>query len=205
MSRTVNGVLQLEVRRETYNGSPFRCAVLSTDDRFEFQYGTVRVRAWYDEGTALWPAAWLLANGSGPQDEFDLFEAYPNPPGSGRYGTGWLGPTRFETTLHVPDAGFRDNRTITRSDLTEGWHIWEVDWRQGQMTVLLDGQYFTTFTQDVPDAPMWLILDHVIGSHHAKADEGVRSPDSAMMRVDWIEVTRPEVTVYRDYFAYAPS
>jgi hypothetical protein len=55
-----NGLLTIEAKQETYDGSNYTSAKLITKDKVEFKYGRIDIRAQLPKGQGLWPALWML-------------------------------------------------------------------------------------------------------------------------------------------------
>lgn len=55
-----NGLLVIEARKETYNGSAYTSSRIKTMDKFSFRFGRVDIRAAVAEGKGLWSALWMM-------------------------------------------------------------------------------------------------------------------------------------------------
>jgi len=55
-----NGLLTIEARREEFSGRNYTSSRIITEDRREFQYGRIDIRAKLPQGQGLWPALWML-------------------------------------------------------------------------------------------------------------------------------------------------
>jgi beta-glucanase (GH16 family) len=56
------GLLTIEARNESYQGSSYTSARIKTQGKKSFQYGRVDVRALLPKGQGIWPALWMLGN-----------------------------------------------------------------------------------------------------------------------------------------------
>ena len=52
----LDGLLVIEARQEDFSGAQYTSSRLTTQDKFEFRYGRVDVRAALPRGQGLWPA-----------------------------------------------------------------------------------------------------------------------------------------------------
>ncbi len=57
-----NGVLTIEARKESYQGSNYTSARMITKNKKSFQYGRIDIRALLPKGQGIWPALWMLGN-----------------------------------------------------------------------------------------------------------------------------------------------
>lgn len=99
--------------------------------------------------------------------------------------------------VHYLDDGqgaAKTERTLDGVDFTQ-WHTVGVDWTQGRIDFLLDGEVWDSVHGDVvPDEPMWLGLQAQSGGCERSAaygwprcpDAGV--PDRADVEIDWVKV-----------------
>ena len=55
-----NGLLKITAKREDFNGKLYTSARINTQDKFEFTYGRVEMRAKLPNWEGMWPAFWLL-------------------------------------------------------------------------------------------------------------------------------------------------
>jgi beta-glucanase (GH16 family) len=49
------------------------------------------------------------------------------------------------------------------SDVSQNWHIYELDWHAGILTWKIDGVSTCTFTQNIPSHAMFLMINTAIG------------------------------------------
>lgn len=173
----------LHLRLQRYSGNEFTSAILSTNGRLDFLGGLFEARIRYPAGTGYWPAFWLLKYGTGPRDELDAMEAYPNP-------TSWPYPVRYELNTHLVRNGSdtRHNLVVNAgTDLTLGFHTFGMEWRQGLIVGYLDGVEVARVTADVPWGDrMYVLLDFKGGSYHRCLDSTTPNGD---MTVAWIRVS----------------
>lgn len=181
MTALTSAGLVLTAKRTS--GNEYESAILSTFAAGRlFGDGIIEARIRYDKGTGLWPAFWLLIPGSGPRDELDILEAYPNP-------TKWPFPNRHEANTHlvrngtdtrgnfVHDAGF---------DLTTGFHVFGMERRGGTLRFFLDGVQWGSTSSNVPTGAMAILLDYKVGGFHGCADS--TTPDIATMTIEWVRI-----------------
>jgi len=171
----------LHLRLQRYSGNEFESAIIGTfASGLRFSNGFIEARIKYPRGTGYWPAFWLLVDGSGPRNEIDILEAYPNP-------TKWPFPNRHEMNTHsvvngtdtvvnnVHDAGI---------DLTTGFHVFGLERRNGTIRAYLDGVLWKE-QFNAPLGSMAILLDLKAGSFHSCTDSTTPNGD---MIVEWIRM-----------------
>ena len=58
--RVEEGLLKITAKYESYEGKNYTSARINTQDKFEFTYGRVEMRAKLPNWEGMWPAFWLL-------------------------------------------------------------------------------------------------------------------------------------------------
>ncbi|MGV0795174.1 Ig-like domain-containing protein [Mycolicibacterium sp. XJ1819] len=172
----------------TYMGIPlynYTSAYLTTQDKFEFTYGTLTARIKFPVAQGIHPAFWMLGSdvdtvGWPDNGEIDIFEIVNSPTysGSGLHGPGNYGVTA-PAAVDIDDDEFH-----------EFWLKWEPD----KITVGIDDQITAVWTPDdlppgVPwtynDRSMYVIMNIAIGGMGGPPDETTTFP--AQMIVDWLK------------------
>ena len=162
------GVLRLQARKgeeATERGQVMTTAMLTTRERFDtFRHGVIEARMKIPTGRGLWPAFWLMGNGTGTQGwpqtgEIDIFEFVNNASG----GTGrmyssvhWGGIVDGVATFHqaasksveVPWWGEDEFHTFSLHRTSEFLRFY-VDGQQ--VLELLPGEKVDDYPASVPD------------------------------------------------------
>lgn len=182
-----DGICEIRAeRKRTPSGRPWASALISTRGRFAQAYGRFEIRAKLPQGRGLWPAFWLLPErtGHGPP-EIDVMEAWTNPP-----GTGSPDARSVSTSVHYGPSYEHDLRhTVWHRgrDFTAGFHEYAVEWRPGSITMLVDDVARARISRDVPDEPMYLIVNLAVGSEtNGRPDPSTPSPSRLL--IDYIRV-----------------
>ena len=176
------GVLSLSAQRQEDH---WRSGLVDTSTSFRQLYGHFEARIRIPQGYGLWPAFWVAQGWEvdGPA-EIDMMEVCANPPAS-RSGND---VSRLHERVHFAGGGLAGNDARTK-DLSQGWHVYGMDWRADHVTFLLDGAEVWTYGgADVPSVPMPLVLDLAVGGSWCGPSEA-STPDPAEMLVDWVRVT----------------
>ena len=179
-----DGVLKITAQKEEFGGSQYTSARIITEDKFEFTYGRVDVRAKLPTGGGTWPAIWLLgqdyATNTWPAcGEIDIMEHVGNE------------QDRIFSSLHYP--GNSGGDAVTQSRMVEGvsdeFHVYSVIWSESIIQFLIDDDPYHTFANN-PDLPFnsdfFIILNVAMGGNFG----GVIDPafESTTMEVDYVRV-----------------
>jgi beta-glucanase (GH16 family) len=158
---------------------------VSTDERFSFTYGYVEVRAKMPGGRGIWPTIWLMPVDHSWPPEFDIAEYYGTPQHI-RFGlaTGTMREVRWDDALYVDPSVETD------------WHNYGLLWEPGHAVFMLDGEVkLEIWGSQVPDKPMYLVLNNSVSSRFGPSGE----PDGStifpnFLEIDYVRVyQRPEV------------
>jgi len=184
------GNLAIVARAESFLGSAFTSARLTTAGLLEQRYGRFEARMKLPTGRGLWPAFWLLgANvdqvGWPQAGEIDIMEYRGQE------------PNLVHGSLHGP--GYSAGNALTRRfDLGEerfddDFHVFSVEWDEDQIEWRVDGQLYHEVKRSyvsgawVFDHPFYIILNLAVGGGYVgPPDGGTVFPQT--MLVDWVRV-----------------
>ncbi len=154
-NNAANRYLVIKAIKEAYGGSQYTSGRIKTQDKFNFKYGKVEMRAKLPYGQGIWPAFWMLGDNissvSWPDcGEVDIMEYVGQTPtkvygtihGPGYNGAGGLG------AWHEYPAGFSDS-----------FHTYAIEWEPNVIRWYFDGQLFQTRTIDDLNGRQW-VFDH---------------------------------------------
>lgn len=137
----VEGNLVITAKRETLNGRSYTSSRIITQNKFDFQYGRVDIRASLPEGQGMWPALWMLGSnfntvGWPACGEIDIMEMVG---GNGRENT-VLG------TVHWSDNGqhaeFGGSRTLPFGSFHDIYHVFSIIWDESSIKWYVDNQQY---------------------------------------------------------------
>jgi len=184
------GNLAIVARKESYMGSAYTSARITTSGLYEPTYGRFEASIKLPWGQGIWPAFWLLgANFSEVSwpacGEIDIME-YRGQETSTIHGT-----------VHGPgySAG---NGPTQRYDLPNGrfdtdFHLFAVEWGTDYIDFFLDDKLYNTITPDdvngvwVFDHPFFIILNVAVGGGYVGSpNETTVFPQT--MLVDYVRV-----------------
>lgn len=123
---------------------------------FDATYGYFEIRAKIPKGQGLWPAFWLLPSTLKPLPEIDIMEVLGHE------------PNRLYLHYHHLDRnGVKQSagRGVRTRDLSQGWHVYGVDWSPEHIIWYLDGREVFRYTRraSIPDEPMYIIINLAVG------------------------------------------
>jgi beta-glucanase (GH16 family) len=145
---------------------------------FEATYGFFEIRAKIPAGQGLWPAFWMLPSSHDSLPEIDIMEVLGHA------------PTLLELHLHRRDKNGEKRsaaKTVATKDLSNGWHVYGVDWSPDRIVWYLDGQEVWRFSEreTIPNEPMYLLINLAVGgSWPGNPDGTTRFP--ARFEIDYV-------------------
>lgn len=181
-----NSVLAITALSDGNGG--FTSAKLTTKNKMTMRFGRIDVKAKMPKGQGLWPAIWMLGYNideiSWPGcGEIDLVEILGHE------------PSTLYSTIHYTNSekkhGQVQNIFNSSSSLSDGFHVYTLDWSPQSLTFSLDG---TELRQMQIEGDMkeylrhfYLILNVAVGGNWAgDPDEATSFPQS--MYVDYVRV-----------------
>jgi beta-glucanase (GH16 family) len=151
--------------------------------KFAFTYGTVEARFRVPAGQGLWAAVWMLPASQESRPEIDILEV--------------LGSDTREAhfNLHLPSRE-EESRTQSRrgKDLAEGWHLIRLEWTPSALRWFVDDALaFTVEGEQVPDEPMYLIVNLAVGGNWP-GSPGPETRFPASLMLDYLRVWKNSST-----------
>jgi beta-glucanase (GH16 family) len=185
-----NGHLAITARQESFAGSAYTSARITTQGKREFRYGRIAARIKLPVGQGIWPAFWMLGGNIGsvgwPQaGEIDIMEYRGQEPrvvlGS-VHGPGYSAGNAITRRYELQQARFDDD-----------FHEFSVDWAADRIDFFVDGRlYHTVRREQVPGEwvfthPFYIILNVAVGGTFVGPPNAqTRFPQ--VMLVDWVRV-----------------
>ena len=183
-----NGILNIIAKRESFSGSQFTSARIKTQDKFEFTYGKVEIKAKLPNGKGTWPALWMLgANfpevGWPTCGELDIMEHVGN------------NQNVVQASIHTPSSfGCTINTgSLTVPGVSNEFHVYEMEWTEDLVSFSVDGSKYYTYQPDVQNGDTWpfntdqfLIFNVAMGGSLGGAIEAGFT--ESRMQVDYIKV-----------------
>jgi beta-glucanase (GH16 family) len=190
----IDGKLVITARKvdENKQAGSYTSARMITENKQEFQYGRIEVRAKLPSGTGTWPAIWMLGSnfrevGWPECGEMDIME--------------YVGysPNIIHSTVHTPSgyAGEGDGSSKVLETCEEEFHIYGLLWTENELVFYTDSPENVTHTyspstkteENWPfDQPAFFILNIAIGGTWG----GLQGIDNDIfpqsMEVDYVRV-----------------
>ena len=204
------------VDKETGNVS-YTSGRVNTQNKVDFKYGKVEVRAKLPKGQGIWPAIWMMPTddslyGGWPKcGEMDIMELLGN------------NPSKVYQTLHYAksstDIQSQGTKTLTKGDFSSDYHIFSVEWNPDNISFFVDGKltksinkWYTgsegigVITYPAPfDQNFYVILNVAVGGNWPGNPDATTDFSKAKMLVDYVKiyqkasynenVTMPETSV----------
>ncbi|MCW5966571.1 MAG: glycoside hydrolase family 16 protein [Bryobacterales bacterium] len=189
----LDGKGHLIIRAIKTGDMQFTSARLKTSGKYAVRYGRIEARMKLPFGQGIWPAFWMLGNQFPSQDwpqcgEIDIMEHIGKEP-STIYGT-IHGPGYSGSSGMPGKYASKDGKPFS-----DGFHVYGVDWREGEIRFLVDGNEFSRVRrQDIPagkqwvfDEPFFLLLNLAVGGRWPGYPDATSNfPQD--LTVDWVRV-----------------
>jgi beta-glucanase (GH16 family) len=153
-----NGMLHIKAVKESYLGSSYTSAKMTTKGIFEQKYGRYEAKIKLPWGQGLWPAFWLLGDDSNgtviwPQiGEIDIMEYRGQQ------------PTITHGSIHGP--GYSAGQAITKSytlpnnRFDTDFHIFGIEWGPNYINYYVDDVLYNQITpKNLPVGAEWVFND----------------------------------------------
>lgn len=204
------GVLELRARYSAGFQTPdgrsvdFVSGRVDTRDKFDFTHGRASARVRLPDTEGVWPAFWMLGNGSWPETgEIDILEYVGESDwvGVAVHGPGYSGETPLVNKYFFEDGA-------TAAD----WHIYEVEWDPETILFKVNGRTIYRVTRPMVelygkwrfDTPKHLILNLAIGGEYPYKINRFKVPyyglppasadlirrEGAAIQIDWVRVEK---------------
>ncbi len=202
------GVLALQPRYSAGFRTPdgrsvdFVSGRIDSRGRFEFTHGRATARIRMPDAVGVWPAFWLLGNGTWPDTgEIDIMEYVGEADWTGvaLHGKGYSGETPLVNKYFFEPG----------TDATQ-WHEYSVEWTPDRILFKVDGRLTYRATRPMVehygawtfDTPKHLILNFALGGAYPYKTNGIETPYQGLpastvekirqggiaMYVDWVRV-----------------
>lgn len=161
----------------TKQDSLYHSGKIHTKDKFEFQYGTVEVKAKLPTGYGLWPAIWMLGHdidtkGWPACGEIDIMEYVGKEPNT------------LYTSLHTPSSfgnTINSKKTLVKN-LEEGYHVYKTKWTSEAITFYINDKEMYKYAPKEKNDETWpfdksfyIIMNTAIGGNFGgpKVDDSI--------------------------------
>jgi beta-glucanase (GH16 family) len=194
--RIEKGLLVIEAKRESYQGSDYTSGRLKTLGKGSWTYGRVEARIKIPRTQGIWPAFWMLgqniASARWPNcGEIDIMENIGREPGivhGTLHGPGYSGGAGIGGPFSLPGSGaFADD-----------FHVYAVEWTPNLIKWFVDDkQYFALTPSNLPagakwvfDQPQFILLNVAVGGNWPGYPDDTTVLPQRML-VDYVRVFAP--------------
>ena len=205
-----DGLLKITAKYESFNGKNYTSARINTQDKYEFTYGRVELRAKLPNWEGMWPAFWLLGANYDVIDwpycgELDVLEhgdyikeSTVDDPGLISSAVHY-GPLDHKSQYaNIPNTIFMatgQENFVRAEKIIENpfdqFHTYAIQWAPDKIQFFIDDEMYFEFplqAQHSPfDKPFFLILNLAVGGHWT---DGYVAPgfDQATYEIDYVRI-----------------
>lgn len=162
------GYLLIEAKEESFGNNAYTSARLVSQDKYEFEFGRVDIRARLPKGKGLWPALWMLGQdfkevGWPTCGEIDIMELIGSQPKI-IHGT-----AHYQSTNDGAKSNGNSTFLSGGGDYSDEFHVFSIIWRENYIEWQVDGKKFHTLTPNDIDGEwpyndaFFLILNVAVG------------------------------------------
>ena len=139
------GYLMIEAKKENFSGQSYTSSRLTTEGKFDFEYGRVDIRAQLPEGQGIWSALWMLgANFSSvgwPKcGEVDIMEMIG---GNGREND-VFGTLHWDNTGEYACTCGQGHYTLSSNTFADKFHVFSLIWDESTINWYVDDNLYHT-------------------------------------------------------------
>ncbi|HQZ24487.1 MAG TPA: family 16 glycosylhydrolase [Flavobacterium sp.] len=199
-----SGLLSIVAKKESYTYQVVTKQYTSArlNSKYAFKYGRVDIRARIPKNAGTWPALWML--GKNVNEDGGYFDAQYGDtpwPACGEIDILEHGITRsqpnnyIQSALHTPSSfgnTFNIGGVVVGNNIDENYHIYSMNWSPNEISFLLDGVVYYTYSPAVKDANNWpfdkeqyLLLNIAMGGVAGPIDANFTQTS---MDVDYVRV-----------------
>lgn len=150
-----DGSLVISSRKESFKGRSYTSGAVTTEDKFEFTYGKIEIRAKLPKGQGVFPALWLVNSEEYWLPEINIVESIGQDPNELYFVVHWRDEKGEQK---------RDYKKLTgETDFAEDFHLYGLIWEPGRIVWTLDGKRIFETKKYSPDIPLFMYLNTAIG------------------------------------------
>lgn len=175
------GHLVIQSKRERFKGRDYTSGALTTENKLEFTYGKIDIRAKLPKGKGVFPAFWLVNSINGNWlPEIDMMENLGDSPND------------LYFVVHWQDSNGKRKRDFRHFiskdvDFSKDFHLYSLIWEKDKIVWLIDNQEVFQTTGFSPSTPLFIYLNTAIGGNWP----GPPSPTDSYpkdMLIDYVRV-----------------
>lgn len=149
-----DGFLVITAKEESFGGSQYTSARLTTQGKKEFQYGRIDIRAKLPFGQGIWPALWMLGTnitsvGWPACGETDIMELIGHEPHK-VHGTIHYGIQGSSTSIYTTGT-----YTLNDGDFSDEFHVFSLVWEEDLLKFYVDDNVYHTVSKASIGGQTW--------------------------------------------------
>lgn len=175
------GTLRLRAQKRSMNGFDYTSGMVSSHDKFFFQYGYAEMRAKFPKGNGFWATFWLGSQKKVWPPEIDIAE--------------YLGSNtkNMHMTLHYKTSSSPHEYTSSwwnGPDFSADYHTFGLEWTPEKLVWYIDGVEYKRYTQreNIPDHPMYVMATNALGKAWSNLPPDSTTPFPTTFDIDYIKV-----------------
>lgn len=178
------GNLKITAKKESSGGAAYSSARLVSENKFEFKYGKVEVRAKLPIGAGTWPAIWMLGQNYATNPwpacgEIDIMEHVGN------------NQNVILGTLHYPgrSGGNADTGSKTIANVSTEFHVYKAVWSPASIKIYADDTLIHSVANNASlpfNSDFFLILNVAMGGNLGGNIDPAFTQSS--MEIDYVRV-----------------
>ena len=139
-----DGYLIIQAKNESAGNQIYTSSRLTTQDKFNFKYGRIDIRAALPKGQGIWPALWMLGKNI-PQvnwpkcGEIDIMEMVGGSSGNGSDRTTY-GTAHWDN--NGSHAQYGGNTKLASGVFNDEFHVFSIVWDASKIVWYLDDKQF---------------------------------------------------------------
>ncbi|MBP4137714.1 family 16 glycosylhydrolase [Flavobacterium geliluteum] len=178
------GNLKITAKKEASGGADYSSARLKSENKFEFTYGKVEVRAKLPIGAGTWPAIWMLGENYATNfwpacGEIDIMEHVGN------------NQNVIHGTLHYPgnSGGNGNTGSKTIANVSTEFHVYKTIWNPASVKIYVDDELIHSVANSASlpfNKDFFLILNVAMGGSFGGNIDPAFTQSS--MEIDYVRV-----------------
>nr|WP_315220872.1 family 16 glycosylhydrolase [uncultured Flavobacterium sp.] len=178
------GNLKITAKKEASGGADYSSARLKSENKFEFTYGKVEVRAKLPIGAGTWPAIWMLGENYATNfwpacGEIDIMEHVGN------------NQNVIHGTLHYPgnSGGNGNTGSKTIANVSTEFHVYKTIWSPASVKIYVDDELIHSVANSASlpfNKDFFLILNVAMGGSFGGNIDPAFTQSS--MEIDYVRV-----------------
>jgi len=160
-------------------GNTWTTGIISTNGLEQWRYGFFDIRAKMPpEAAGFWPAIWMSGSNSSTY-ELDIAEAWGNDPGV------------IAQTTHTSAGQYIGQQQVQTTGTTwsSEYHDYEMLWQPGRVTFYIDNVETASFTGDISNEFMYLMINFDVGGpNDFSGPANASTPSPAQFDIQYVRV-----------------